>query len=64
MIAAEKKLLDRVVAMVSKQSDLSSDLRESEASGSFQSAKETKKIPLDPGHPERHTIMETNLNSK
>ena len=64
VIAAEKKLLDRVVAMASKQPDLSPEPKESETQGSFQPAKETKKIPLDPNHPERHAIAGTNLDSK
>ena len=55
MIAAEKWLLDRVVAMASKQPEMSSDPKESEAEGSFKPAKETKKIPLDPEHPERRS---------
>ena len=57
VIAAEKKLLDRVVAMAGKQLDLSPDPKESETQGSFRLAKETKKIPLDPDHPERHAIV-------
>ena len=64
VIAAEKKLLDRVVARASKQPDLSPDPKESETQGSFQPAKETKNIPLDPEHPERHAIVGTNLDSK
>ncbi|SPT18947.1 unnamed protein product [Triticum aestivum] len=52
VIAAEKRLLDRVVAMAGKQPDMSPDPKESEAEGSFKPAKETKKIPLDPEHPE------------
>ncbi|XP_044318371.1 uncharacterized protein, partial [Triticum aestivum] len=52
VIAAEKRLLDRVVAMAGKQPELSPDPKESEAEGSFKPAKETKKIPLDPEHPE------------
>ena len=51
MIAVERKILDRVVAMAGKQLDMSLDPKESEAQGSFQPAKETKKIPLDPEHP-------------
>ena len=64
VIAAEKKLLDRVVAMASKQPDLSPEPKESETEGSFKPAKETKKIPLDPDHPEKHSIVGTNLDSK
>ncbi|XP_073355118.1 uncharacterized protein [Aegilops tauschii subsp. strangulata] len=64
VIAAERKLLDRVVAMASKQPDLSPDPQESEPQGPFQPAKETKKIPLDPNHPDRHAIVGANLDSK
>jgi len=51
VIAAEKRLLDRVVAMAGKQPDISHDPKELEAERSFKPAKETKKIPLDPQHP-------------
>ena len=64
MIAAEKRLLDRVVAMAGKQPELSLDPKESEAEGSFKPARETKKIPLDPKHLERYAVMGTNLDSK
>ena len=64
VIAAEKRLLDRVVAMAGKQLELSPDPKESEAEGSFKPARETKKIPLDPEHPERYAVMGTGLDSK
>ena len=64
VIAAEKRLLDRVVAMAGKQPELSPDPKESEAEGSFKPARETKKIPLDPEHPERYAVMGTGLDSK
>ena len=64
VIAAEKRFLDRVVAMAGKQPKMSPNPKESEAEGSFKPAKETKKIPLDPEHPERHTIIGANLDSK
>ena len=64
VIAEEKKMLDRVVAMAGKQSALSPDPKEYDAQGSFQPAKETKKTPLDPEHPERFTVIGANLNSK
>ena len=64
VIAAEKRLLDRVVAMAGKQPDMSHDPKESEAEGSFKPAKETKKIPLDPEHPERYAVIGANLDSK
>ena len=64
VIAAEKRLLDRVVAMAGKKPKMSSIPKESEVEGSFKTAKETKKIPLDPEHPKRHAVIGANLNSK
>ena len=64
VIAAEKKLLDQVVAMAGKQPDVSPEPKESETEGSFKPAKETKKIPLDPEHPERYAVIGANLDSK
>ena len=64
VIAAEKWLLDRVVAMAGKQLEVSPNPKESEAEGSFKSAKETKKIPLDLEHPERYAVVGANLDSK
>ena len=64
VIAEEKKMLDRVVAIADKQSAVSPDPKEHDAQGSFQPAKETKKIPLDPEHPERFAVIGAILNSK
>ena len=64
MIAEEKKMLDRVVAIAGKQSAVSPDPKEHDAQGSFQLATETKKIPLDPERPERFAVIGANLNSK
>ena len=66
VIAAERRLLDRVVAMAGKQLEVSPNPKESEseAEGSFKPAKETKKIPLDPEHPERYAVVGANLDSK
>ena len=64
VIAAEKRLLDRVVEMAGKQPEISPNPKESEVEGSFKSAKETKKIPLDPEHPKRHAVIGANLDSK
>ena len=64
VIATEKRLLDRVVVMAGKKPEMSPNPRESEAEGSFKPAKETKKIPLDPEHPERYAVVGTNLDSK
>ena len=46
------------------RSDVKPDPMESEAERSFKLATETKKIPLDPEHPERYIVMGTNLDSK
>ena len=64
VITAEKWLLDLVVAMSGKQPEMSSNPKELEAEGSFRPAKETKKIPLDPEHPERYAVVGANLDSK
>ena len=64
MIAAEKRLLDWAVVLAGKNPEMSPTPQESEVEGSFKPAKETKKIPLDPEHPERHTVIGANLDSK
>ena len=64
LVMAERRLLDRVVVMAGKQPEMSPNPKESEADGSFKPAKETKRIPLDPEHPERHAVIGTNLDSK
>ena len=50
--------------MAGKHPEVSPSPRESEAEGLFKPAKETKKIPLDPGHPERYAVVGANLDSK
>ena len=50
--------------MAGKQSALSPNPKDCDAQGSFQPAKETKKIPLDPEHPERFAVIGANLDSK
>ena len=64
VIAAEKRLLDRVMVMAGKKPEMSPIPKESEVEGLFKPAKETKKIPLDSEHPERHAIIGANLDSK
>ena len=64
VIAAEKRLLDRVVALAGKKLEMSPIPKESEVEGSFKPAKETKKIPLDPEHLERNAVIGANLDSK
>ena len=43
---------------------MSPEAKESETQGSFKPAKEIKKIPLDPEHPERYAVIGANLDSK
>ena len=50
--------------MAGKQLEVTPNPKESEAKGSFKPAKETKKIPLDPEHPERYAVIGANLDSK
>nr|XP_040249590.1 uncharacterized protein LOC120967067 [Aegilops tauschii subsp. strangulata] len=64
VIAEEKRLLDRAMAMAREQPAIPSDPKDAEAQGSFQPAKETKKIALDPVHPERFAVVGSNLDSK
>ena len=64
MIAAEKQLLDRVVALAGKKLEMPPTPQESEPEGSFKPAKETKKVPLDPEHLERHAVIGANLDGK
>ena len=64
VVAEEKKMLEWVVAMAGKQRALSPNPKDYDALGSFQQAKETKKIPLDPENPERFAVIGANLDSK
>jgi hypothetical protein len=64
VITEEKRLLAGVVAMASKQPDMPSDPKDADTQGSFQPAKETKKIALDPAHPERFAVVGSNLDIK
>ncbi|KAM3388077.1 hypothetical protein ACQJBY_010702 [Aegilops geniculata] len=64
VIAEEKHLLDQVVVMASEQSSIPSDPKDAEAGVSFQPAKETKKIILDPAHPEKFAVIGSDLDSK
>ena len=50
--------------MAGKKPEISPIPQESEVERSFKPAKETKKIPLDPEHPERHAVIGANLDSK
>ena len=53
-----------MVAMASEKPAMPTDPKEAEAGASFQPAKESKWIPLDPDHPERFAVITTGLNSK
>ena len=61
---AEHKLHVRADAKPVKQPALSPNPKDYDAQGSFQPAKETKKIPLDHERPERFAVIGANLNSK
>ena len=50
--------------MAGKQPALSPNPKDYDAQGSFQPAKETKKIPLDPENLERFAVIGANLDSK
>ncbi|XP_073363391.1 uncharacterized protein [Aegilops tauschii subsp. strangulata] len=64
VIVEEKHLLDWAVAMASKQPSMPSNPKDVEAKGSFQPAKETKKIILDLAHLEQYAVMGSNLDIK
>lgn len=64
VIAEEKRLLNRAVAMASKQLAIPSVPKDVEVVGSFQPAKETKKIILDLAHLEQYAVVGANLDNK
>jgi hypothetical protein len=64
VIAQEKRVLAQVVAMASEQPAVPTDPQAAEGEGSFQPAKETKKIFLDPAHPEQYAVVISSLDSK
>jgi hypothetical protein len=64
VIAEEKRLLERAVAMAGEQSAMPPNPKVAEGEASFQPAKETKKIILDPAHPEQFAVVGSNLDSK
>jgi hypothetical protein len=64
VIAEEKCLLERAVAMAGEQPAVPSDPKAAEGEASFQPAKETKKIILDPAHPKQFAVVGSNLDSK
>jgi hypothetical protein len=64
VITEEKCLLERAVAMAGEQPAVPSDPKAAEGEASFQPAKDTKKIILDPAHPQQFAVMGSNLDSK
>ena len=64
VIAQEIWLHDKRVAMASEKPSMPTDPYKAEAGASFQPAKETKLIPLEPDHPERFVVMGTGPDSK
>ena len=64
VIDQERRLLDRMVIVASEKLAMPTNPKEAEVGASFQPAKETKRIPLDPNHPERFAVIGTGLNSK
>ena len=64
VIAAEKKQLQKVVAMAQSTQLGMSGLITPDMSASFEVPKETKKIPLDSENPERFAIIGTGMDEK
>ena len=50
--------------MAGKRPEVSPSPKDCDAQGSFQPAKEMKKVPLDPENPERFAVIGPNLDSK
>jgi len=64
VIAAEKKKLHEVVAMAQSTQLGASGLMSPDSTAAFEVPKETKKIPIDPEHPEHVAIIGTGLGEK
>ena len=67
VIDAERRQLDKVVAMAQAQMKApmpSTKTKRSEDETSFQAAKDSKKIVLDPSEPSKYDIIRTGLSSK
>ena len=64
VIAAEKKKLHQVVAMAQSTQLGLSGLMSPDSAAAFEVPKETKKIPIDPEHPEHMAIIGTRLGEK
>jgi hypothetical protein len=64
VIAEERRLLDRAVAMAGEQPAVPTPPKTADGEASFQPSKDTKKILLDPAHPEQFTVVGSRLDSK
>src|SRR6187401_13776 len=64
VVAEEKHRLERLVAMAGEQPAIPADPKGAEPQGSFQPSKDTKKIALDPYHPERFAVIGSSLDNK
>ena len=64
VIAAEKKKLHEVVAMAQSTQLDASGLMSPDSTAAFEVPKETKRIPIDPEHPEHKAIIGTGLGEK
>ena len=64
VIAEEKRQIDRLVAQATEQPTIPSPPSQSVGEGSFQPAKETKQVPLDPANPKQCVTIGAGLSSK
>ena len=64
VIAGEKKKLHEVVAMAQSTQLGVSGLMSPDSAAAFEVPKETKRIPIDPEHPERMALIGTGLGEK
>ena len=64
VIVAEKKKLHQVVAMAQSTQLGLSGLMSPDSTAAFEVPKETKRIPIDPEHPEHMAIIGTGLGEK
>lgn len=64
VIAEEKRQIDRLVAQATEQSAIPTPPSQSAGEGSFEPAKETKKVPLDPANPRQCITIGANLSAK
>jgi hypothetical protein len=64
VIAEERRLLDRAVTMAGEQPAVPTPPKTADGEASFQPSKDTKKILLDPAHPEQFAVVGSRLDSK